>query len=232
MDNKVIIELNNLTKIYKKNKSNISVLNDINLEFKESTFYVITGESGSGKSTLINIIGTMDKEYDGEYKIYNQNILKLNDHELSKIRMEKIGFIFQDFKLNKNLTALENIMLPMLINDKISKEDRLSSSEKLLNRVGLIDRKNHFPKELSGGEQQRVAIARSLANSPKIILADEPTGNLDEKNEMQIFKLLKELTKEGYSVIVVSHSRKIKKYADKIFNIRDGKLIEEKNENN
>ena len=193
----------------------------------DGTFYLIIGHSGNGKSTLINILGLIDSKFDGNYTIYGQEVSTLGDKELAKIRMQHIGFIFQDFYLDPYLKAIENVLVPMYINKDISKESRKSRAMELLDKVGLKDRINHFPRELSGGEQQRVAIARALANDPDIILADEPTGNLDSTNEKMVFEQLKKLSKEGKCVIVVSHSDLAKKYADYVYTIENNSLVGE-----
>lgn len=226
MQNKTrnVIELNNIIKIY---KSNICVLNNLSINFQEGKFYVISGHSGSGKSTLINILGLIDVPTKGTYKLFNKDTKNLNDNQLSKIRMENIGFIFQDFQLNETLNAIENVMLPMTINSKIEKFKRKEIAYNYLCMVGLKDRVTHFPKEMSGGEQQRVAIARALANNPQIILADEPTGNLDANTEKEIFTILKSLSKKGKCIIVVSHSNISKEYADVVFNLNNGELKKE-----
>ena len=223
-----LITLNNVTKNYISRHRNILVLDDISVEFLSGTFYLIIGHSGNGKSTLINILGLIDSKFDGNYTIYGQNISTLNDKDLAKIRMQHIGFIFQDFYLESYLKAIENVIVPMYINKDISKESRKSRAMELLDKVGLKDRIHHFPRELSGGEQQRVAIARALANDPDIILADEPTGNLDSTNEKMVFEQLKKLSKDGKCVIVVSHSDLAKKYADVVYELDDHKLREVK----
>lgn len=219
-----IIRLENLTKSYHTEKEKLEVLKSINVDFEEGKFYAIMGHSGSGKSTLINILGLIDQFDEGNYYLYEKNVKNLNDKQLSKLRMKNIGFIFQEFYLNNTLKAYENVIVPMIINDKINKKDRKKRAFKLLEVVGLKDRVEHFPKELSGGEQQRVAIARALANNPNILIGDEPTGNLDEKNEEQIFKLLKEISRRGKCVIIVSHSNEIKEYADVILSLSNGNL--------
>ncbi len=183
------------------------------------------GHSGSGKSTLIKILGLMDKASSGKYQINGSNVNSLSDEEESRLRMENVGFIFQDYKLDANLRAIENVILPMLINKKIDKKERINLATNLLKSVGLENRINHFPKEMSGGEQQRVCIARALANNPDYILADEPTGNLDEENEIKVLNILKELSQKGKCVIVVSHSNEIVKYADQVLNLSQGKLV-------
>ena len=220
-----ILKINNCSKTYKTKTKNIEVLKNINAKFNKNKFYLIVGHSGSGKTTLINILGLLDKFDGGKYTLYGNDILNLNDTQISDLRMNKIGFIFQNFCLNPNLTALENVMVPMLINKKIIPKNRKDKAMELLKSVKLEKRITHFPKELSGGEQQRVAIARALANDPNIILADEPTGNLDEENEKIILSMLKELSQKGKCVIVVSHSLEAKKYADKIYKLNNGNLI-------
>lgn len=220
-----ILKINNCSKTYKTKTKNIEVLKNINAKFNKNKFYLIIGHSGSGKTTLINILGLLDKFDSGKYTLYGNDILNLNDTQISDLRMNKIGFIFQNFCLNPNLTALENVMVPMLINKKIIPKNRKDKAMELLKSVKLEKRITHFPKELSGGEQQRVAIARALANDPNIILADEPTGNLDEENEKIILSMLKELSQKGKCVIVVSHSLEAKKYADKIYKLNNGNLI-------
>lgn len=222
----MVMELKSINKIYKKKDEKIEALNNINLSFEKGKFYAIMGHSGSGKSTLIRILGLIDNFDSGEYLLNNSSIKKLNNIESSEIRMKEIGFVFQDFYLDEYMTAKENIILPMLINKSIEKQSREKIAEQLLEKMNLLDRKNHLPKELSGGEKQRVCIARSLANNPSIILADEPTGDLDEKNERVIFEYLKELANEGKCVIVVSHSAEVKKYADEVINLKEGELVD------
>lgn len=220
----MILKIDKLCKYYKKNNNKICALKDINLCFESGKFYAIMGHSGSGKSTLIRILGLMDGFDSGSFILDKHDVNNLNDFEKSYFRMKKIGFIFQDFYLDNNMTAVENIILPMLINKTIEKKSRKSLALHLLEKVKLIDRANHFPHELSGGEQQRVCIARALANDPSIILADEPTGNLDESNEKMIFAYLKEMSNDGKCVIVVSHSEEVKKYADVVIELNNGEL--------
>lgn len=220
-----IMKLENISKTYKSKNRNIKVLSDVSVDFYNNNFYAIMGHSGSGKSTLINILGLIDNFDSGEYDLYGTKAVDYDDIKLSNLRMKNIGFIFQGIHLNPTLKAYENVMVPMLINKKINSKDRKDRAIELLKSVGLGERIDHYPKELSGGEQQRVAIARALANNPSIILADEPTGNLDEKNEKDIFMSLKELAKNDKCVIVVSHSDYVKEYADKIYKIIGGKLI-------
>ncbi len=225
-----IIVLKNVCKNYKSKKGNINVLKDLNIKFNSGKFYAIIGESGCGKSTLINILGLLDKPTSGQYLFNDKPCEKLTDNEISDLRRDNIGLMFQDYLLNPYMNALENVMLPMLINKNFNKNERESIAKELLEKFGLKNRMSHMPKQLSGGEQQRVAIARSLVNNPQVILADEPTGNLDEKNEIIIFKYLKELSENGKCVIVVTHSKQVKKYADIIYEIKDLELKEVANE--
>lgn len=226
MKKKVII-LKNI----RKNFGTLKVLENITCEFREKTFYAILGESGTGKTTLINILGLLDTSYNGTYLLNNINVLDSHNKSLTLNKSTKIGFVFQDYQLLQNMTALENVMIPMLLNNEIKRKNRRDLAIRLLKKVGLEDRKDHYPKELSGGEQQRVAIARALANNPEIILADEPTGNLDKKNETAIFELLKNISQDGKCVIIVSHSLNITNYADYIYKLQNGKIFGEKNEN-
>ena len=218
------VKIENGYKEYIKYKERIDILEDINVSFETNKIYMIVGESGAGKTTLLNIIGTLDSLTKGNLYIDGKDVTKLNENEKAKLRMEKIGFIFQDFYLNKYMTVEENIMEPLYINEKYNKTTRKQRTDQLIEMVNLTDRKKHFPRELSGGEQQRVAIARALANEPDIILADEPTGNLDKSNEIKIFEILKSLRDNGKCVIVVTHSDRVKKYADIILKLEEGKL--------
>lgn len=220
-----IITIKDITKTYKNKKRDVEVLKNIDLTFSLGKFYAIMGPSGSGKSTLFNILGLVDTPSSGAYKINGIDTTKLTDKSSSIIRMNNIGFVFQDFNLDPYLNALENVMMPLYLNKKIKKEDREKISKDILTKLNLENRLEHFPNELSGGEAQRVAIARALVNNPNIILADEPTGNLDEELETEIFKILKSLTKENKCVIVVSHSSKIKEYADVVYTLKDGKIF-------
>ena len=220
-----IITIEDITKTYKTKKRDVEVLKNIDLKFSLGKFYAIMGPSGSGKSTLFNILGLVDTPSSGTYKINGIDTTKLTDKSSSIIRMNNIGFVFQDFNLDPYLNALENVMMPLYLNKKIKKEDREKISKDILTKLNLENRLEHFPNELSGGEAQRVAIARALVNNPNIILADEPTGNLDEELETEIFKILKSLTKENKCVIVVSHSSKIKEYADVVYTLKDGKIF-------
>ncbi len=221
----VVIELINIEKKYTWKKRELPVLNKLNAKFESGKLYAIMGHSGSGKSTLISVINGILPYDSGKVIIQGKDLSLMNNKEKSMLRNNEIGIIFQDFFLDNYLTALENIMLPMTINDNYRDciQDR---ALELLKKVDLLDRANHFPKELSGGEKQRVAIARALANDPRVILADEPTGNLDEENEEKIFSILKQLSQEGKCVIMVTHSNEILKYADVRYELKEGSLIE------
>ena len=219
-----MIRLENIYKEYKLGKESVMALNNVSVEFQEGNMYAIMGRSGSGKSTLVHILGLLDSPTSGHIYIDNKDVTNLKEDKVQEIIGQNIGFVFQKFYLNNNLTALENVILPSLINKEITKDERRKKASQLLKLVGLENRLNHKPKELSGGEAQRVAVARSLVNNPKIIIADEPTGNLDKTSELTIFKLLKEISKQDKIVIVVSHNELIKEYADKVYYLDDGVL--------
>ena len=220
-----MIRLVNIEKEYDFRNQKIIVLDKVNVEFDYGKMYVIMGHSGSGKSTLLHLIGLLDSPTAGEIIFDKTRLEQLSNIDKDNMRALKIGYVFQDFYLNSKLTAYENILLPMLINKNIRKQDRVTVGENLLKLVGLEKVKNKYPKELSGGEQQRVAIARALANNPKIILADEPTANLDSKNEIFILDLLKKLKKDGKCIIVASHNHIIKKYAEEVMYLEDGRIV-------
>ena len=221
-----IIKIINGCKYYIKNEEKLEILKDINIEFEKGKLYAVIGKSGVGKSTFLSIIGTLDNFSSGNLLIEDKIVTDLNENEKAKLRKDKIGFIFQEFYLNPNMTVEENIRQPMYINENYNKEKIKQKTSILINSVNLSHRKKHFPRELSGGEQQRTAIARALANEPDIILADEPTGNLDKENEKIVFEMLKELSEQGKCVIVVSHSDVIEKYADIILEIKEGNINE------
>ena len=222
------MKLDLITKIYNNGKENeVKALNEVSIKFDKGKFYAIMGRSGSGKTTLINILGLMDKPSSGTYSINNQEVQVLTEREKAKIRNRKIGFVFQSYYLEEKLTALENVILPSIINEDIRKENRSKKAMNILDKLGLKGRMNHYPHELSGGECQRVAIARALMNDPEIIIADEPTGNLDSENEIEIFEMLKEISQDGKCVIVVSHNDLIKSYADKVLYLNDGVLSDD-----
>ena len=219
-----IIKLDNVHKDYQIGNSVVQAVRGINLEIKKGDFIVIIGPSGSGKSTMMNMIGALDLATEGDIFLDEQNIEHLEESELAQIRGQKIGFIFQTFNLIPTLTALENIALPMIFQG-LDKKERVERAEKILENVKLSHRKNHLPNELSGGERQRVAIGRALANDPEVILADEPTGNLDTKTGAEIMKLFKDLNKKGTTVILVTHDTNLLNHAQKILKIKDGRLM-------
>ena len=221
------IILKNGLKEFNLKDEKIIAIDNVNLKIETGKMYVIMGHSGSGKSTLIQILGLLDNLSDGELYINGQEVSNYSENEKAELRMKEIGFVFQSFYLNPKLTAIENVMLPMYINKDILSKDRRKNALKLLTKFGLEKRVNHYPKELSGGEQQRIAIARALANNPSFILADEPTGNLDVKNEEIVYNTLRSLTNNGKAVVVVSQNDSIKKYADEVFYMNLGKLSEE-----
>lgn len=223
---KIAISLKNVSKSYFNEKEKIEVLDNVTIDFEYGKFYAIIGHSGCGKSTLIKILGLLDNTDSGKYLINGEDVSKLNDDKSSEIRNDKIGFIFQEFNLDPYLRAYENVIVPMRVNPTNKSIDKKERAIELLKNVGLENRINHFPRQLSGGEQQRVCIARAMANNPDIILADEPTGNLDEKNEKSIFDQLKVQSNDGKCVIVVSHSNEVKKYANKILEIKNGDIKE------
>jgi putative ABC transport system ATP-binding protein len=220
----VIIELRNVHKIYDMGESKVRALDDFSLKIKKGEFVAIMGPSGSGKSTAMNLVGSLDIPTYGKIFLDNHNISHLHESDLAQIRGKKIGFIFQQFNLIPNLTAKENIALPMLFQGSTANE-RDKKAEELLKLVELEEREDHYPNQLSGGQQQRVAIARSLANDPEVILADEPTGNLDTRTGEIVMKFLEKLNKEGKTIIMVTHSPELaQKHAEITYWIKDGKL--------
>lgn len=222
-----MIRIEKLNKIYDTGKVKVHALKDVNLEIKKEEFISIMGPSGSGKSTLMNILGCLDKPTSGSYTLDGVNISKLNDNELAAIRNKKVGFVFQSFNLLARTPALKNVELPMLYAGVPAKERRLRAIE-VLGKVGLGDRLDHKPNELSGGQKQRVAIARALINNPSIILADEPTGNLDTKSGEEIMEIFQRLNDEGVTIILVTHEADIAQHGKRIVTFRDGRLIDDR----
>ncbi|EQC1984058.1 ABC transporter ATP-binding protein [Listeria innocua] len=220
-----MIQLFNISKSYQMGENTIKALDDISLQISEGEFLAIIGPSGSGKSTLMNILGILDKATVGEYYLNKRNLMRVSDRKISKIRNRKIGFIFQQFNLMPRLTAFENVELPLVYRG-VGKAVRKRVVLKSLERVGLLDKKKHLPAQLSGGQQQRIAIARAIAGSPEIILADEPTGALDSKTGEEIMSLLKEIHREGNTLIMITHDQEIAQQAERIIEIKDGKLCE------
>lgn len=221
-----IIKLEDVSKIYHINSVQVPALNNINLEIQQGEFLAITGPSGSGKSTMMDLVGCLDKPTKGAIYLESKDISHLSESNLAEIRGKKIGFVFQQFNLIPTLTALENVILPMEFQDA-STNNTKERAKKLLELVGLKDRINHKPTELSGGEQQRVAIARSLSNDPEVILADEPTGNLDSKTGKYIMNFLCELHKKGKTIIMVTHDLELVKFAKRVIKLKDGKIEKE-----
>lgn len=222
-----MIEIYNLSKIYRIGNVEVKALNDISLNIEKHEFVSIIGPSGSGKSTLMNMIGLLDVPTHGKYYLDGSEVIGLTDNQLADIRNHKIGFIFQGFNLIQKLNALENVELPLIYQGIPSKE-RYERSAEALNLVGLGDRIHHRPTELSGGQQQRVAIARALVGSPPIILADEPTGNLDSKSGKDIMQMLKELHAKGNTIILITHDNDIAMQAKRIVRIQDGQITEDR----
>ncbi len=224
---KTVIQLQDVHKsYYLSSGEEIPVLNGINLKIFQNEFVALMGESGGGKSTLLNIIGCLHALSSGEYFLNGKNIEHMNsDNELAHIRNKKIGFIFQSFNLLSRFSALENVSLPGLYAD-IEENERNNHAKKLLEDVGLGDRINHKPSELSGGQQQRVSIARALANKPDILLADEPTGALDSISGEEIMKIFMDLKKQNKTIVMVTHTKEVAKYADRIIFLKDGKVVD------
>ena len=220
----MIITVDNINKTYKNGSLELQVLKNISFKVDKGEFLAIMGSSGSGKSTMMNILGCLDNQYEGKYILDGIDISKSTENELSEIRNKKIGFIFQSFNLLPRLTALENVELP-LVYSSIPKEERHKRANELLEMVGLKDRTHHRPNELSGGQRQRVAIARALVNNPSIILADEPTGNLDSKSEAEIIEILQKLNKMGKTIVIVTHEPSIGEIAERKIIFKDGEII-------
>ena len=218
------VKLANISKVYKMGNNEVIALNGVDLDIAEGEFVAIMGPSGSGKSTLMNILGCLDTPTTGSYLLDNEEVANLSEDVLAKIRNKKIGFVFQNFNLLSRISALENVALP-LVYAGVSKTERINRAQELLKMVGLADRQHHMPNELSGGQRQRVAIARALVNNPKIIMADEPTGNLDTKSSVEIMAMFKELYKKGKTIILVTHEPDIAENAKRIITVRDGKIV-------
>lgn len=218
-----IITLNQIVKNYKVGSIIVRALRSVSLDINKNEYLAIMGPSGSGKSTLMNIIGCLDTTTSGNYILNGTDVSLMEDNRLAEIRNKEIGFVFQTFNLLPRYTGLENVMLP-LIYAGLSKQDRMERAIEVLESVGLGDRMNHRPNELSGGQRQRVALARALVNSPSIILADEPTGNLDSKTSIDIMNLFAEIHDKGNTIIVVTHEEEIAKHTHRIIRLRDGEV--------
>ncbi len=219
-----VIKIKDVSKSYEMEEVKVQALKNINLTVKKNDFIAIMGPSGSGKSTMLHIIGCLDRPTTGKVVLNGTDISKLNDSELARMRGREIGFVFQTFNLYPTLTSIENVELPMAIAE-IEKGKRRERAMELLRRVGLEKRANHLPSQMSGGERQRVAVARALANNPSMILADEPTGNLDSKVGNEIMKMFVELHKEGKTIVVITHDPAIASHAKSVITIRDGEIV-------
>jgi len=220
-----LIKLENVHKIYRLEGGEVPAINGISLSINQGDFVALIGPSGSGKSTAMNLVGCLDTATTGDIFLGKHNIQHLSESDLAQIRGKQIGFIFQTFNLIPSLNALDNVALPMMFQN-VSRSARMSKAQKLLEQVGLANRMYHLPNQLSGGQRQRVAIARALVNDPEIILADEPTGNLDTKTGDEIMKMLKELNKQGKTIILVTHNPDLTKLANKVIRLKDGKIVE------
>jgi putative ABC transport system ATP-binding protein len=218
-----VIDLKHITKTYHLGDETLNALDDVSCAIQAGEFVAITGPSGSGKSTLANIIGGLDQPSSGEVTIDGQDLSRVRDRQLSDYRNHHIGFVFQSFNLQGTQTALENVMLPLVF-ARVKPSERKARAKECLEAVGLGDRLNHRPSQLSGGQRQRVAIARALAVRPSIILADEPTGNLDSARGEEIMKLLKDLNKQGITLVVITHDPSIARQADRVIQIKDGRV--------
>lgn len=221
-----LIEVRDVYKIYNPGENQVNALDGVSLTIDKGEFVAIIGQSGSGKSTLMNMLGLLDTPTSGEYYINGKLVDDLTDDQMSAIRNEEIGFIFQGFNLISSLTALENVELPLVYRG-MKKEERRKISKYALERVGLEQRMNHLPAEMSGGQQQRVAVARAIAAAPPVILADEPTGNLDTKSTKEVMKILHNLKNEGRTVIVITHDNEIAEEAERVIRVRDGRVVED-----
>lgn len=219
-----LVKLSRVNKIYTIGEVSLQALKNISLEIKKGEFIAVIGASGSGKSTLMNIIGLLDRPTSGSYELDRQNTANLEEDHLAKIRNQKIGFVFQSFNLLPRTSALDNVAMPLIYAGD-SKETREQTAKAALVQVGLSDKLYSRPNQLSGGQQQRVAIARALVNSPDIILADEPTGNLDTKSGSEIMQIFQKLNKEGKTIIMITHETEIAKHAKRIIRLKDGEII-------
>lgn len=221
-----LVEVRDICKVYNPGENEVRALDHVSLTINENEFVAIIGQSGSGKSTLMNMLGCLDVPTSGNYYLHGQNVSNMSDNELSDVRNKEIGFIFQGFNLIAGLTALENVELPLIYRG-VGKRERLKLADTALKKVGLENRKDHKPSEMSGGQQQRVAIARAIAQAPPIILADEPTGNLDSGSSKEIMGILRTLNEEGRTVILITHDNEIANQAKRVIKIIDGKIVQD-----
>lgn len=221
-----IIVVDEIHKSYLMGKEAVSALRGVSLEIEPGEFVCLMGPSGSGKTTLLNIIGGLDEPSRGHIIVEKENLVALSENELARLRLHKMGFIFQNYNLLANFTAEENVEAPMVL-AKVGRKERKIRAKALLDRVGLGDRTHHYPSELSGGQQQRVAIARALANDPPILIADEMTGDLDSETGFAIMRLALELNKEGMTIVFVTHDPRMAEFAGRVIQLQDGKILEE-----
>ena len=222
-----MIKLNKLSKVYRTAEIESTALNEVSFEINQGEFVSVMGPSGCGKSTLLNILGMLDKPESGSYQFLGNEVAQLNEKGRSDVRKKNIGFIFQNFNLIDELTVFENIELPLLYN-KVGSAERKQRVNELIEKIGIAHRSSHFPQQLSGGQQQRVAVARALITKPPLILADEPTGNLDSSHGNEVMELMCELNEAGTTIIMVTHSAHDASYSDRIINLLDGQIVSEK----
>lgn len=221
-----MIKVENLVKVYNTGNIKLEALKGISLDIEEAEYTAIMGPSGSGKSTFMNILGCLDRLTSGKYFLEGSDVSMLNDRNLAYIRNRKIGFVFQSFNLLPKLTALENVEVPMMYSG-VSRKERRKRAEEALYKVGLLDRAHHSPSELSGGQKQRVAIARAIINNPAVIMADEPTGNLDTKSSQDIMRIFQKFNSQGVTIIIVTHESDIAKHTKRIIRFRDGEVCDD-----
>ena len=221
-----MIKTTNLTKIYRSDEVETTALNEVNIEIKEGEFVSVMGPSGCGKSTLLNVLGMIDSPSGGDYFFNGKEVGRLSESKRSDVRKHNLGFVFQSFNLIDELTVFENVELPMLYT-KVPSAERKTRVNELLEGMNIMHRRNHFPQQLSGGQQQRVAVARAVVNKPRLILADEPTGNLDSSNGDEVMKILSELNSTGTTILMVTHSQYFAEFGNRIIRMLDGKVVVE-----
>lgn len=222
-----MIRLEHVVKTYRSGEVEFTALQDVSMEIQRGEFIAILGASGSGKSTLMNILGCLDRPSSGKYFLDSIDVSTMNRAELAQVRNQKLGFVFQSFNLLRRTQAIENVELPLLYREGVSASDRKLRSREMLAKLGLNDKERNFPSQLSGGQQQRVAIARALVTEPVLLLADEPTGNLDSQTSLEIMKLLQELNNSGLTIALVTHEPDIARYAKRHITLRDGKILQD-----
>jgi putative ABC transport system ATP-binding protein len=225
MSEKILIEMNDIRKSFPMRDFDLEVLKGLSLTIRQGEFVTLVGNSGSGKSTLMNLLGCLDRPTAGRYLLDGEDVSKLKRDELAEIRNQKLGFVFQNFNLLARTSALENVELPLFYQENVSPSERHKKAKEALERMGLGDRMDHHPSQLSGGQQQRVAIARALVTRPQIILADEPTGNLDSRSGEEVMKILKELNEEGVTFLMVTHDKELAQQSKRTVTMKDGEII-------